>query len=288
MKSFEFIIEGEVVPFKQPTKTLSWNMLDDGMSMEDKLYVFEVFHTKGSLTESLDDDKKAYFVSLFNMSASPIRGKNYIVVPLSLVGNRILPLDTPSIAEFVAQSNDTLPTLTFNTSNGEKKYPAKTMRDLAFYNTFTFPSTSLYDKFRTALSLKFDISLPDVGKYKQQGISEGDVVPFKQPSKTLSWQQVPKDVLLIANDWFWASEDNSGLDATIDPEGYGNGTSNDVKYLAAKLQQKGWTIDFNDEYDAPLGPFNLRLTNSRGQNVLLSIEDAQDFTGWAKGTSSYN
>jgi len=119
-------------------------------------------------------------------------------------------------------------------------------------------------------------------------IIEGDVVPFKKPSKTLTWQQVPKDVLLIANDWFWASEDNSGLDATIDPEGYGNGTSNDVKYLTAKLQQKGWTIDFNDEYDAPLGPFNLRLTNSRGQNVLLPIEDAQDFSGWAKGTSSYN
>jgi hypothetical protein len=89
---------------------------------------------------------------------------------------------------------------------------------------------------------------------------------------------------LLANDWFWASEDNSGLDATIDPEGYGNGTANDVKYLSAKLQQKGWTIDFNDEYDAP-GEFNLRLTNKRGQTVLLSIEDAQDFTGWAKGTN---
>jgi hypothetical protein len=118
----------------------------------------------------------------------------------------------------------------------------------------------------------------------KQGLAEGDVVPFKQPSKTLTWDQVPRDILLLANDWFWASEDNSGLDATIDPEGYGNGTANDVKYLSAKLQQKGWTIDFNDEYDAP-GEFNLRLTNKRGQTVLLSIEDAQDFTGWAKGTN---
>lgn len=122
---------------------------------------------------------------------------------------------------------------------------------------------------------------------KNKGVKEGEVVPFKQPSKTLTWQQVPKDVLLIANDWFWASEDNSGLDATIDPEGYGNGTANDVKYLTAKLQQKGWTIDFNDEYDQP-GEFNLRLTNKRGQTVLLSIEDAQDFTGWAKGTNPVN
>ena len=118
-------------------------------------------------------------------------------------------------------------------------------------------------------------------------LAEGEVVPFKQPSKTLTWQQVPRDILLLANDWFWASEDNSGLDATIDPDGYGNGTANDVKYLTAKLQQKGWTIDFNDEYDQP-GEFNLRLTNKRGQTVLLSIEDAQDFSGWAEGTSSLN
>jgi hypothetical protein len=118
-------------------------------------------------------------------------------------------------------------------------------------------------------------------------LAEGEVVPFKQPSKTLTWQQVPKDILMLANDWFWASEDNSGLAATIDPDGFGNGTANDVKYNAAKLQQKGWTIDFNDEYDGP-GEFNLRLTNNRGQNVLLSIEDAQSFTGWAKGTSQYD
>jgi hypothetical protein len=124
-------------------------------------------------------------------------------------------------------------------------------------------------------------------KTVKQGLAEGDVVPFKQPSKTLTWQQVPKDILMLANDWFWASEDNSGLAATIDPDGFGNGTANDVKYNAAKLQQKGWTIDFNDEYDGP-GEFNLRLTNNRGQNVLLSIEDAQTFTGWAKGTSQYD
>jgi hypothetical protein len=118
-------------------------------------------------------------------------------------------------------------------------------------------------------------------------LSEGEIIPFKQPSKTLTWQQVPRDILLLANDWFWASEDNSGLAATIDPEGFGNGTANDVKYLTAKLQQKGWTIDFNDEYDGP-GEYNLRLTNKRGQTVLLSIEDAQTFTGWAKGTSQYD
>jgi len=116
------------------------------------------------------------------------------------------------------------------------------------------------------------------------GVAEGEVVPFKQPSKILTWQQVPRDILLLANDWFWSSEDNSGLSAVIDPKGFGNGTANDVKYNAAKLQQKGWTIDYNDEYDSK-HEYNLRLTNKRGQTVLLPIEDAQSFTGWATGTS---
>ena len=124
-------------------------------------------------------------------------------------------------------------------------------------------------------------------KTVKQGLAEGDVVPFKQPSKALTWKQVPKDVLLLANDWLWAEYDNTGLDAVMDPKGFGNGTANELQYITAKLQQKGWTIDHNDENDGP-GEFNLRLTNNRGQTVLLSIEDAQTFTGWAKGTSQYD
>ena len=119
-----------------------------------------------------------------------------------------------------------------------------------------------------------------------QDVAEGEVVPFKQPSKTLTWQQVPKDVLLLANDWLWAEYDNTGLDAVMDPKGFGNGTANELQYITAKLQQKGWTIDHNDENDGP-DEYNLILTNKRGQTVLLSIEDAQTFSGWAKGTSSY-
>jgi len=121
---------------------------------------------------------------------------------------------------------------------------------------------------------------------KKQGVAEGDVVPFKQPAKTLTWKQVPKDVLLLANDWLWAEYDNTGLDAVMDPKGFGNGTANELQYITAKLQQKGWTIDHNDENDGP-DEYNLILTNKRGQTVLLSIEDAQTFSGWAKGTSSY-
>lgn len=117
-----------------------------------------------------------------------------------------------------------------------------------------------------------------------ESIEEGDVLPFKKP-QALTWQQLPNDVLKLANDWYWASEDNSGLDAVLDPKGYGSGTRNELQYITAKLQQRGWSIDFNDEHDKP-GEFNLILKNKNGQSILLSIEDAHDFKGWAQGTNS--
>ena len=120
----------------------------------------------------------------------------------------------------------------------------------------------------------------------EQGVAEGEVVPFKRPQQqAITWKQLPKNVLRLANDWYWADQDDSGADAVMDPKGFGSGTANELKYITAKLQQEGWSIDYNDEHDAP-GEYNLRLTNRRGQSVLLPIEDAQDFTGWAKGTSS--
>jgi hypothetical protein len=117
------------------------------------------------------------------------------------------------------------------------------------------------------------------------GMAEGEVIPFaRKPQAALTWQQVPKDVLLLASDWYWADYEDGSLDAVLDPKGYGNGTANEVQYIAAKLQQKGWAIDHNDENDPRMGPFNLILTSKLGQSVLLPVRDAEDFTGWAAGT----
>ena len=159
----------EEIGKKNVAEALSWSSLDEGLSVEDKIYIFEEFYSKGSLTESIEIDKKEYFVSLFDMSSPLTVGKKYIVVPLSLIGKRIISFDTPSIAEFVAQGDGAL---TFNTRLGERTYPSKTMRDLSIFNTFTFSSIGMYDKFRTALSLKFDISLPTINKPEHQNVTE--------------------------------------------------------------------------------------------------------------------
>ena len=119
------------------------------------------------------------------------------------------------------------------------------------------------------------------GKSKNESVAEGEVIPFKrpQPQTAVSWQKLPKDVLTLANDWFWADYEGSGLDATMDPKGLGSGFANQQKYLGAQLQQRGWAIDIDDEFE------NIVLKNKQGQTILLPIEDAQTFSGWAKDTN---
>lgn len=147
---------------------LSWSTLDEGLSLDDKMAIFEEYAIRGNLTESIDQDKKDYFISLFELSNAPVKNKKYIVAPLVLVGNRVMPLDKPAIMRFLAQDHDVL---VFDTVNGKKTYPSKTLRDLSVFNTFTFASHSAYDKFRAALSLKFDIGLPSIAQ--EQGVAEG-------------------------------------------------------------------------------------------------------------------
>jgi len=113
-----------------------------------------------------------------------------------------------------------------------------------------------------------------------QTMLEGEVVPFKRAAQ--SWQKLPRDVLTLANDWFWADYESGGLQATMDPKGLGSGIANQQKYLGAQLQQRGWAIDIDDEFE------NVVLKNRQGQTILLPIEDAQDFTGWAQGTNPVN
>ena len=104
------------------------------------------------------------------------------------------------------------------------------------------------------------------------GVTEGEVVPFRRPQAQSS---LPADILHLANEWFHANDDTNTLQAVTDQD-YGQGADNLVKYIQAKLQSKGWTIDFDDEID------NIVLRNRLGQTVSLPVNDAYNETGWAK------
>ena len=161
---------------------LTWSSLDEGLSVEDKMIIFEEYFTKGNLTESVDIDKKDYFLSLAVMSDTPTKNKTYIVVPMALVSNKVMLLDKPSYMEFLGGSQTGL---VFENFNERKTYPSDTMRDLSVFDTFTFSSVDKYDKFRTALSLKFDTHLPniDIEENGQQDVTES----LNQPYELVGW-----------------------------------------------------------------------------------------------------
>jgi hypothetical protein len=120
----------------------------------------------------------------------------------------------------------------------------------------------------------------NVGQQRTVNTPKGNITPItiKNPktTKVPNWNKLPKDVLTLAIDWFWAELENSGSQATTDKTGYGNGTKNRIRYLAAQLQQRGWQIDFDDRFD------NILLKNKNNQIIKLSIDDAYDTAGWAK------
>jgi hypothetical protein len=142
------------------TEEMSWSGLGEGMRLQDKMAVFEEYHTKGSLTESVDHETKQYFESLHDLAHTPKAGSRYMVVPLALIGPRAVLLDPPSKLEFVGAGREGLE---FVDAQGQTRvYPSREIRERAIYNTFTFGSADAYDKFRTAVSVKFDLGLPDI------------------------------------------------------------------------------------------------------------------------------
>ena len=118
--------------------------------------------------------------------------------------------------------------------------------------------------------------------FPKEDVAEGQVIPFRRSPTQVAWQKITPDILGLANDWFWANEDSNGLQAVMDPNGLGNGIDNDLKYIQARLQTKGWSIDFDDEIN------NIILSNRQGQTVALPIRDAYDGHGWAEGTLAEN
>lgn len=168
MRASDFIVrkkfysEASITLGSMPSETkkqLSWNSLDENISVADKILIFETYHKHGNLKESIDEDKKSYFISLFKMSDTLSKDKKFIVVPMSLIDNKIILLDNPGYMKFVRKVDGQL---IFNYNNREIKYPSETIRDLSIFNTFTFLDTNSYNKFKVALSLKFDIDLPVV------------------------------------------------------------------------------------------------------------------------------
>ena len=138
---------------------LYWSELDDGLSVDDKMSIIEGYYTTGTLKESNSEDSTQYFTALHKFSSALVKNEKYVIAPLILVNDKIMALDKPDYMQFVGYVDDRP---VFNQNDKEKIYPSNRCKELTVYQIFAFTTKKMYDKFRTALSLKFDMVLPEI------------------------------------------------------------------------------------------------------------------------------
>jgi len=120
----------------------------------------------------------------------------------------------------------------------------------------------------------FVLRNPEYALDQDREFDEAQILQFPGKKSATPALSLPRNIRVTASDWYWAEYESGGLDATLNNKGYGTQIANDIAYEKAKLQQYGYTIDFDDDYE------NIVLTNRQGQKFLLPIEDAQNQTGW--------
>ena len=141
------------------SEPLYWSELDEGLSIEGKMSIIEGYYSTGTLKESNSEDSMRYFNALHKFSSTLVKNEKYVIAPLILVNDRIMTLDKPDYMQFVGLFDDRL---VFNQNGKEKIYPSDRSKELTVYQIFAFPTKKMYDKFKTAVSLKFDVILPDI------------------------------------------------------------------------------------------------------------------------------
>lgn len=117
------------------------------------------FTSKMNLTESNDPDMADYFTSLASMSDNVAINKKCILVPLVLVNNKVSQTQFPEVVKLLKIDNGIY---TVKRPSGVvDTYPKKNDRGNISFITVVFNKLASYNKFRTAIMLKFESPLPD-------------------------------------------------------------------------------------------------------------------------------
>lgn len=135
-----------------------WVKLGEGMSMQDKTTIFESYYAKGIILES-DDHNVTYFKGLSKYAVTPEKDKTYIVSPLMLIQNRVVSLNTDLLKlKFLSQKGTSL---VFSKDDGSiVTLPDDFSGEQGVSRTFVFNNKKSYDQFRSAVMMKFNLSLP--------------------------------------------------------------------------------------------------------------------------------
>lgn len=148
-----------------------WVNLGEGMSVEDKISIFESYYAKGIVLES-DDHNVTYFKGLSKFSVIPKKGNTYIVTPLMLIQNRVVSLNTDLLKlKFLSQKEKSL---VFSKDDGSTvTFPNDFAGEQGLSHTFVFDNNHSYDQFRSAVMMKFNLSLPPINNKVKESASAG-------------------------------------------------------------------------------------------------------------------
>ena len=142
-------------------KNPSWVSLGEGLSIADKISIFESYYANGAVLESKENTIK-YFNGLLKYSVDPEKNKKYIVTPLMLIQNKVHTLNTELLKLTFLSSDGT--NITFKKNDGTTvKFPKDFKGEQGITHTFVFDNIKSYNNFRSEVALKFNLNLPDAG-----------------------------------------------------------------------------------------------------------------------------
>lgn len=142
------------------TSKFNWTDYAD-MPAKDKLELIEGLHSGSkNLFESNDSEQVDYFFSLQDMSDPVELNKTYIVNFLGLINNRVLTLQDTFVGKILQQIGDQFE---IELPDGRTAmFPDKSLSDKMATSMFFFKNNVSYNKFRTAIKLKFSKDLPEI------------------------------------------------------------------------------------------------------------------------------
>jgi len=158
--------------------------INGNSDIDVNLELFEQFHYKqaGVLLENnnINSADIEYIKNLSHYSDEPKVGSKFIPVCLALlsVGLKVYGNTNTTPVKLVDVKNENGMTI-YKFSDGSK-LPDSRLHNSSYYQTFLFSNNVNYDKFRSAISIKFSLSLPS-GKFDsnlQESISKEEIKNF--------------------------------------------------------------------------------------------------------------
>jgi hypothetical protein len=151
--------------------------INHGVNYLNVVLLAEAEYHNTTLHEQLSDADIEYLKSLKSFSVKPVPGKSYIPVMIVLMPDQhIIAHGHPEGAEFLeAVPEGNLTICRFRTLSGDIiRYPDHRLTALSYTQLYVFDHAHNYNKFRSALALKFNQSLPDSELISEQHIPTTD------------------------------------------------------------------------------------------------------------------